>query len=510
MTGTVPTLKTHPDDNVSIVLTEGGLKVGAELDDGTTLVDNVPFGHKVALADIPEGGSVLRYGTVIGIARAPLARGAWVNEHRIHLPEPPSLDALPPPVAASPILPALDGYSFDGYRNADGSVGTKNLLAITTSVQCVAGVVDHVVRRIREELLPRYPNVDGVVGLNHSYGCGVAIAAPDAKVPIRTLQNLARNPNFGGEVMVIGLGCEKLRPERLLPEGAAGDDATTLFLQDLQFTGFAAMVDGILRQAEGHLERLDRRRREPCPASDLVVGVQCGGSDAFSGLTANPVVGYAADLIVAAGGTVLFSEVTEVRDAVHLLTPRAADEAVAAALAREMAWYDAYLGRGGADRSANTTPGNKAGGLSGIVEKALGSVIKSGTSRIVDVLGPGERVRRKGLNFAATPAGDFVCGTLQLAAGMNVHVFTTGRGTPYNLAECPTLKVATNSALAGRWHDLMDLDAGRVATAGATIEDCGRELFHLILETASGRRQTAADRLGIFNDLTLFNPAPVT
>jgi len=270
------------------------------------------------------------------------------------------------------------------------------------------------------------------------------------------------------------------------------------------------MVSSILAMAEARLEVLNRRRRETCPASDLVVGVQCGGSDAFSGVTANPAVGFAADLLVRAGATVMFSEVTEVRDAIHLLTPRAATEEVGRALIREMAWYDAYLARGQADRSANPSPGNKKGGLANVVEKALGSVVKSGSSPIVDVLSPGERVRRKGLVFAATPASDFVCGTLQLASGMTLQVFTTGRGTPYGLAAAPVIKMSTRTDLAQRWPDLIDLDAGRIASGEATIEEVGWDLFRLILDVASGRTKPWSDRWGLFNALTLFNPAPVT
>ncbi len=276
--------------------------------------------------------------------------------------------------------------------------------------------MEYAIKRIRAELLPRYPNVDDVVVLTHAYGCGVAINAPLAVVPIRTLQSLAQNPNFGGEVMVVGLGCEKLVPERLLPEGKSG----VLRMQDEAFTGFGAMIDGIMAMAEERLKKLNARRRETVPASELVVGMQCGGSDAFSGITANPALGVCADLLVRAGATVFFSEVTEVRDAIHLLVARAANEEVAKALVREMAWYDDYLAKGGADRSANTTPGNKKGGLSNIIEKALGSVAKSGTSTISGVLAPGERAKQKGLIFAATPASDFVCGTLQLASGMNL------------------------------------------------------------------------------------------
>jgi galactarate dehydratase len=365
------------------------------------------------------------------------------------------------------------------------------------------------IRRIKQELLPRYPNVDDVVGLTHAYGCGVAINAPEAVVPIRTLQSLAQNPNFGGAVMVVGLGCEKLVSERLLPDGGAAGDGVVR-LQDERHQGFSAMLDSILAMAEARLEVLNRRTRETCPASELVVGLQCGGSDAFSGVTANPALGFAADLLVRCGGTVLFSEVTEVRDAIHLLTPRARTPEVAQALIREMAWYDAYLAKGEADRRANPSPGNKKGGLNNIVEKALGSVAKSGTGAISGVLAPGERVREKGLIFAATPASDFVCGTLQLASGITLQVFSTGRGTPYGLRQAPVIKVATRTELAERWSDLIDLDAGRIATGEATIEQVGWELFHLILDVASGRKRPWSDRWGLFNDLTLFNPAPIT
>jgi galactarate dehydratase len=281
-------------------------------------------------------------------------------------------------------------------------------------------------------------------------------------------------------------------------------------LQDETLTSFGAMIDMIVAMADARLAVLNQRKRETCPASDLVVGLQCGGSDAFSGVTANPALGFASDLLVRAGATVMFSEVTEVRDAIHLLTRRAVNEDVARSLIREMAWYDDYLEKGGADRSANPTPGNKKGGLANIVEKALGSVAKSGSSAISGVLSPGERVRDKGLIFAATPASDFVCGTLQLASGMNVHVFTTGRGTPYGLAAVPVIKVATRNELAQRWSDLIDVNAGTIATGEASIEDVGWEIFRLILDVASGKKKTCADRWGLHNALTLFNPAPIT
>jgi galactarate dehydratase len=504
-------IRLHDRDTVAIVGNDGGLPAGTAGPAGLTLRERVPQAHKVALVDMPQGAEVVRYGVSIGRAREAIAAGRWVHERLLDMPGPRPLADLPMATRAAPPLPPLgEALTFEGYRNADGSVGTRNLLAITTTVQCVAGVLEVAVKRIRQELLPRYPNVDGVVGLEHSYGCGVAIDAPGAEIPIRTLRHISANPNFGGEVMLLSLGCEKLQPERLLPPGSIPIGGAVR-LQDDQYVGFSSMIDAVLATAERHLQRLDRRRRETVPASELVVGVQCGGSDAFSGVTANPAVGFAADLLVRAGATVMFSENTEVRDAVEQLTARAASREVAEAIVRELDATDRYLARGGVDRSANTTPGNRAGGLSNIVEKAMGSIVKSGSAAISHVLAPGERLApgQRGLVFAATPASDFICGTLQLAAGMNLHVFTTGRGTPYGLEACPVIKVATRSELARRWHDLIDLNAGRIADGEASVEAMGWELFHQMLEVASGRR-TWAERHGLANALVLFNPAPVT
>lgn len=500
-------IKLNERDNVAIVVNDFGLPAGSRFASGLTLRAFVPQGHKTALVDIAQDQPIIRYGETIGYALSPIEAGEWVDEARIRMPEAPALDKLEISTAVPAPLPPLEGFTFEGYRNPDGSVGTKNILGISSSVQCVKGTMEYAVKRIRAELLPNYPNVDDVVPLTHAYGCGVAINAPDAVVPIRTLQNLALNPNFGGEILVVGLGCEKLAPERLVPEGV-GD--AIVRMQDEAFDGFGAIVDAIMTQAEARLKVLNTRKRETCPASELVIGLQCGGSDAFSGVTANPAVGFAADLLVRAGATVMFSEVTEVRDAIQLLTRRAINEDVGRALVREMAWYDSYLARGGADRSANTTPGNKKGGLANIVEKSLGSIVKSGSSAITGVLSPGEKATRKGMLFAATPASDFICGTLQLASGMTLQVFTTGRGTPYGLAAAPVIKVATRSELARRWKDLIDFDAGSIATGEKTIEECGWDLFRLILDVASGRTKPWSDRWGIHNDLTLFNPAPVT
>ena len=532
MTNTI--IKTSPLDNVGIVCNAFGLQKGAIVSDDIILIDDIPMGHKVALEAIDEGKPVIRYGEIIGFTNKKIQKGEWIKENKLSLPQAPDLANIPYFQPNEEKIEPLNGYTFEGFRNPDGSVGTKNMLGITISVQCVAGITNYITDKIKKELLPKYTNVDDVVAFNHNYGCGIAINAPAAIIPIRTIKNIAQNPNFGNEIMVIGLGCEKLRPETLLPAppapdgGAKSSDseskltkgefekappsvaASILYLQDEAFTGFEEMIDGIMKIAEKHLKKLNARKRETCPASDLVVGMQCGGSDAFSGITGNPAAGFASDLIVRAGGTVMFSEVTEVRDAIHLLVPRAATAEVAQKLKNEMKWYDEYLENGLVDRSANTTPGNKKGGLSNIVEKALGSIAKSGISPIVDVLAPGEKISKKGLNFAATPASDFVCGTLQLAAGMNMHVFITGRGTPYGLSMVPVIKVSSNSKLSNRWFDLIDFDAGPIAFGEKTIEEMGWELFHLILEVASGNKKVAADRLGIYNDLVLFNPGPLT
>ncbi len=508
-------IKVHPSDNVAIVVNDGGLAKGTLFNDEFQLQEDIPEGHKVALVDLAPGDKIRRYGEVIGYANTQIPRGGWINEFLVDIPEAPPLEDIPLATAVPVDLPPLEGYTFKGYRNADGSVGTKNLLGITTSVHCVAGVVDYVVNIIKRDLLPKYPNVDGVVGLNHLYGCGVAINAPAAVVPIRTIHNISLNPNFGGEVMVVGLGCEKLQPEKLLQgtddvQGISVDPDDIISLQSDNHVGFQSMVRSILQTAEKHLDKLNARQREECPISELVVGTQCGGSDAFSGVTANPAVGVAADLFVRAGATVMFSEVTEVRDAVYLLGPRCETQEVGQRLMDEMAWYDNYLSLGQTDRRENPSPGNKKGGLANVVEKALGSIAKSGSSKIVEVLSPGQRPTKKGLIYAATPASDFVCGTQQVSSGITVQLFTTGRGTPYGLEAVPVIKVATRTPLAKRWHDLMDIDAGTVATGDKTLEEMGWEIFNTVIAVASGEQKTYSDQWGLHNALAVFNPAPVT
>ena len=501
-------LRLHSHDNVAIVVAPEGVDPRSPAFEDTTPREPIPQAHKMALTALRRGDRVIRYGQVIALANRDIPAGSWVREDVVDLPPAPPLDELPLATAVPAPPQPLEGRTFQGYRNADGSTGTRNILGIATTVQCVAPTVDYAVRRIQAEILPRYPNVDDVVAVTHPYGCGVAIDAPDAAIPIRTLKAISLHANLGGEPLLVSLGCEKLQPARLLgAQLPVLGEANIIRLQDHR--GFADVVGVILEAAEKRLVQLDRRRRTTCPASDLVVGLQCGGSDGLSGVTCNPAVGHAADLLVAAGATVMFSEVTEVRDAIHLLTPRAATPDVARDLVREMRWYDEYLARGRADRSANTTPGNKRGGLSNIVEKALGSIAKAGSTAIRAVASHGEKVHSRGLVFAATPASDFICGTQQLAS-MNVHVFTTGEGSPYGLSLVPVVKVSSRTALAEKWPDLIDVDAGRIASGEATIADVGREIFEFILAVAGGERTTWAEHWRLGNALAPFNPGPVT
>ncbi len=500
-------IKVTERDNVAIAVHD--IPKGTEVMPGVITRDDIPQAHKIALTDIPKDGEIIRYGVVLGYAKDPIPVGSWINEHMLNLPKSPALDNMPYGTNIVPLsqLPDPPRTTWLGYRNKVGPAGTRNLLGIVTTVQCVAGVVKVAVERIKRELLPKYPHVDGVVAVTHPYGCGVAINAPLAYIPIRAITNVIRHPNFGGEIMVVGLGCEKLTFERVLPpEDITPENCLTL--QD--WHGHDAMMQAIMDMAEKKLQKLEQRRREELPLSELLIGMQCGGSDAFSGLTANPSAGYAADMLVKGGATVMFSEVTEVRDGVHMLAARCVDAHTRDRLAEEMKWYDDYLDAGGVDRDANPTPGNKKGGLANIVEKAMGSIAKSGTSPIVEVLSPCEKPTKHGLIYAATPASDIVCGPSQVASGIGLQVFMTGRGTPYGLDIAPVIKVCSRNEMKEHWFDLIDISAGPIATGEATIADIGTEIFNLILDVASGIKEPYSDQYGFHNDMCIFNPAPIT
>ena len=499
-------IKINEKDNVAIAV--NAIAVGTEVMDGILANQEIPQGHKIALCDIEKDAPIIRYGVTLGYALNPIKKGDWINEHMLRLPIPPSVDEMKFGTNIVTDLPKAPVRTFEGYRNPKGGyAGTRNILGISTTVQCVTGVLNVAVKKMKEELLPKYPNVDDIVPINHAYGCGVAINAPEAVIPIRALRNLAEHPNFGGELMVVGLGCEKLTVEMLIKEADINPD-NVIILQELK--GFNAMIDALMEMADKKLARLNERRRETLPLSDLLVGMQCGGSDAFSGVTANPSAGYAADMLVEAGATVMFSEVTEVRDGVHFIAERCINEEVGKKLAAEMKWYDNYLEKGEVDRSANPTPGNKKGGLSNIVEKAMGSIAKSGSSPIVEVLSPAEKPTKHGMIYAATPASDIVCGPCQLASGIGLQVFMTGRGTPYGLAIAPVIKVCSRNDMKTMWDDLIDVSAGPIASGDAEIPEIGLELFNMIIDVASGRKKPWAEKYKLHNDLCIFNPAPIT
>ncbi|MBR2728488.1 MAG: UxaA family hydrolase [Lachnospiraceae bacterium] len=512
-------------DNVAVAVCD--LRRGTEVMPGVVTAVDIPQAHKIALQPMKKRDPVYRYGVLLGHVSETIPAGGWINEENLVMVPAPDLDSLRFGQNIVTTLPMPSRRTWMGYRNPlaeavrsgderaaamAGSLapaGTRNILAVNTTVQCVAGVLNGAIRRIREEILPRYPNVDDVIAVSHPYGCGVAIDAPEAEVPQRIIRNIAMHPNFGGQFMLVALGCEKFSADRFCewwPELNTPENVIVL----QEYRGYEAMMKAILAMAEKKLQVLNSRRREELPVSDLVVGMQCGGSDAFSGITANPTAGYAADLMVAAGGTVLFSEVTEVRDGVQYIAERCISEDVGRRLVEEMRWYDGYLGAGGVDRGANTTPGNKKGGLSNIIEKSMGSIAKSGTSPIVEVLSPGGRPAKHGEIFAATPASDIVCGPAQLASGIGLQLFMTGRGTPYGLAAVPVVKVCSRNELKEQWPDLIDFNAGPAAVGDRTIAEQGEELYDYLLDVAGGIKKPCAEQYGLANDLCVFNPAPIT
>lgn len=499
-------VKVNKNDNVAVAINE--IKKGTEITEGLIANNDIPRAHKIALEDIKKGEKIVRYGVNLGFAVCDIKKGDWINEFMVKLPPAPPVDDMEYGININVNLPKPTQKTFEGYKNPKGGyAGTRNILAISTTVQCVTGVLNVAVKKMKEELLPLYPNVDDIVPINHAYGCGVAIKAREAHIPIRALKNLVHNPNFGGEIMLVGLGCEKLTVDMLLEQGDINENNVIILQKE---KGFDAMINSLMKMAEEKLKVLNKRKRETLPLSELCIGMQCGGSDAFSGVTANPAAGYASDMLVSAGATVMFSEVTEVRDGVEYIAHRCLDKESRDKLAKEMKWYDNYLLDGEVDRSANPTPGNKEGGLSNIVEKAMGSIAKSGSAPIIQVLSPGERPTKKGLIYAATPASDIVCGPSQLASGITLQVFMTGMGTPYGLAAAPVIKVSSNNSIKNMWSDLIDINAGPIATGEKTIEEVGTELFDKIIAVASGKEETFAEKYKLHNDLCIFNPAPIT
>ncbi|WP_454719488.1 MULTISPECIES: UxaA family hydrolase [Cupriavidus] len=481
-------IRLHADDDV--VIARAQLVAGTVLaEEGITVSGLVPPGHKVATRAVAAGEAVRRYGQIIGFASQPIRAGQHVHTHNLAMGD-FARDYAYGAEARAP-RPVAEPATFDGIVRADGRVATRNYIGILTSVNCSAtvarAIADHFRRDIHPEALAPYPNVDGVVALTHGVGCAVDPQGEGLAVLQRTLGGYACHPNFAS-VLVIGLGCETNQiPALLATQGLAeGEHLRAFSIQDTG--GTTRTIAHGIAQIEAMLPAANRVRREPVPARHLVVGLQCGGSDGYSGISANPVLGAAVDLLVRHGGTAILSETPEIYGAEHLLTRRAVTPEIGRKLVDRIHWWEDYCARHGASMDNNPSAGNKAGGLTTVLEKSLGGIAKGGSSNLSEVYEYAQPVRTPGLVFMDTPGYDPISATGQVAGGANLICFTTGRGSAYGCAPSPSVKLATNTALWERQADDMDLNCGAVLDGTATIAALGEQLFRLMLDTASGKR----------------------
>jgi altronate hydrolase len=486
MTGRL--LRLRPDDDVAVAI--DGLAAGDVLGEGLPdAVGAVPPGHKVALLDLAAGADVRKYGQVIGRTTRPILAGEHVHIHNlafVHGVGPASATGY----AATEFPPGLP-TTFLGYRRADGTVATRNYIGIVTSVNCAASTAELIARRF-ENRLEDFPHVDAVVPLTHDSGCGLVTGSEGAELFERTLLGTALHPNFAA-LVVVGLGCEMLVPGALFAS-LAGRASEVLTIQDQG--GIKATVDAGVAAVERLLPTVNEARRELVGLEHLALAVKCGGSDGYSGISANPALGHAADLVVAGGGKVVIGETPEIHGAEHLLTSRAVTPEVGQALMDRMAWWKDYTARNQGSLDNNPSPGNKAGGITTILEKSLGAAAKAGTSPLVDVVRYAEPLTKPGLTFMDTPGYDPVSVTGMIAGGANVVVFTTGRGSVFGSRPAPCIKVSTNTAMYTRMAGDMDLNAGVVVDGDATVEEMGERLFRAVVEVASGRK-TVSEELGV-------------
>lgn len=492
----------HPADEVVTVITD--LPAGAELAVATAdshgggrplrLLDAVPRGHKLAVTDVAAGRPVHKYGQVIGVATAAIAGGQHVHTHNLAMADFAREHQIGVAARGTDLLPDDQRATFAGIRRADGTVATRNYLGIITSVNCSATAAKLISAALRGPALADFPNVDGVVALTHGSGCGMAGSGEGFDVLRRTLLGYARHPNFAG-LLFLGLGCEVNQLPDLLDAGSVPDRTLVSAMTIQEQGGTAATVrEGVARLRE-MLPVADQVRRTPVPASELVLGMECGGSDAYSGITANPALGAAADLVVRHGGTAVFGETPEIYGAEHLLTRRAVSTEVGEKLLRLIRWWEKYTADNGGSMDNNPSPGNKAGGLTTILEKSLGAVAKGGTTDLVDVYRYAEPITAKGMVFMDTPGYDPVSVTGLVAGGANVVCFTTGRGSVFGCQPVPSLKLATNTEMYSRMADDMDINCGLIMDGEADVSEMGRRVFDLVLRTASGAK-TKSEELG--------------
>ena len=478
----------HPADNVAVARVNIAAGTGL-LVDGVSLVagEAIAAGHKIAVAAIQPGQVVVRYGQPIGRAREPIPPGRHVHTHNLAFEE---LDReYEFPTADLPVPERRDAPAFLGYVREDGRVGTRNYIAVAAASNCAAHAVELVARSYEGEALP--PNVDGVVAFPHGEGCGHA-AGPDMEQLRRTLGGVLMHPNVSAAV-ILGLGCEDNQIAHYLGNAGTGSRLAGLTLQTSGGTG--GTVEAARREIARFLERAAAEERAPAPASRITLGLNCGGSDSFSGITSNPALGYCCDLLAALGATCVLAETPEIFGAEQTLVKRSRNRLVAEKLLACIEKYQQYLGRFGAGFDDNPSPGNKAGGVTNILEKSLGAVAKGGTSPLIDVYAYADPVRAPGLVFMDTPGYDPVSLSGLAAGGCNLIAFTTGRGSAIGFPTVPVVKISSNSHTYRRMRDNMDLNAGAIADGGETVQGVGRRIFDLVLEVASGRR-TCAERLG--------------
>ncbi|WP_424814704.1 UxaA family hydrolase [Roseococcus sp. YIM B11640] len=489
-----PVIRLHAEDGV--VIARRTLPPGTPVAPNVVARSRIPAGHKVAVTGHAPGQEIRRYGQIIGFATQPIAPGEWVHTQNCAMGDFARDYAWG--VDARPTLAVPVPAEFQGIRRADGRVATRNYIGIITSVNCSAHVADLIARAFTKnpfvegpDPLAAYPNVDGVVALTHKTGCGMTEGEP-LRVLRRVLAGFARHPNFS-HVIAIGLGCEVNQLGGLLEEQRLAGRLRTLTIQESGGTRktVQAGID-FVREVLGEANQV---ARVPVPASELTVALQCGGSDGYSGITANPALGAASDLVVRHGGTVILSESPETYGAEHLLTRRAVSEEVGRKLVDVMHWWEEYTAREGAEMNANPSPGNKAGGLTTILEKSLGAMAKAGTTNLVDVLRYAEAVRERGFVFMDTPGYDPVGATGQVAGGANLMCFTTGRGSVFGCKPAPSLKLATNTAMFSHMEEDMDINCGTVLDGTESVGECGARIFSHMLATASGE-PTKSEALG--------------
>ena len=479
-------IRIHPADDVVIARRQlvGGTRIESE---GMTVAGLVPPGHKLATRAIAAGAPVRRYDQVIGTAKVAITAGQHVHTHNLEFAS--FARDYAAASGARPTEYVAEPATFAGIVRADGRIATRNYIGILTSVNCSAtvarAIADHFRRDTNPRGLERFPNVDGVIALTHGAGCATASDGEPLQVLRRTLGGYARHANFAS-VMVVGLGCETNQIAGMREQEALGPDLHSFNIQETGGTR-KSVAHGI-ELVEWLLEEANRAVRTPVPASHIMVGLQCGGSDGYSGISANPALGAAVDRLVRHGGTAILSETPEIYGGEHLLTRRAVSTEIADKLIARIRWWESYCARNDAEMDNNPSAGNKAGGLTTILEKSLGAIAKSGTTNLVDVVEYAQPVTARGLVFMDTPGYDPVSATGQVAGGANLICFTTGRGSAYGCAPSPSLKLSTNTALWDKQEDDIDINCGEVIDGTCGVDAMGERIFRLMLETASGRK----------------------